>query len=104
MIIRLEEFTKAIAKIQAMASGEKTVPGIMLDISDDGVKVCYSDSRKALVEKVNATVEETDIKGKIVLAYSRVVSAITICQPSGRLKLKNFILISSRWKGNFISR
>lgn len=88
MLIRLEEFTKAIAKIQAMASGEKTVPGIMLDISDDGVKVCYSDSRKALVEKVNATVEETDIKGKIVLDYSRVVSAITICQPSGRLKIE----------------
>lgn len=93
MIVKLSEFTKAVAKIQAMASGEKTVPGIMLDISDDGVKVCYSDSRKALIEKIDAVVEDTDIRGKIVLDYGRVVSAITICQPSGRLSIEDLQFI-----------
>lgn len=91
MRIKLEEFTRAVAKIQAMASGEKTVPGIMLDIADDGLKICYSDGRKALIEKIDATIEEGDVRGKIVLDYGRVVSSIAICQPSGRLKIEELV-------------
>ena len=86
MRVQLADLTKAIYKIRDIVSGDKTVPGVMLDLTGDKLKVCYSDGRKSFIEIIDAEMEETDIRQKIVLDYKKILDAITACQPSGSLR------------------
>jgi hypothetical protein len=88
MILSIKEFDAAVNKISDMVSGEKNVPGVMLNISDNAVAVCYSDGHKAFVEKLNAITEDGDIKAKIVFPYEQLVRAVANCRPSGNIKVE----------------
>lgn len=85
MRVNIKEFTSALAKVSAFASGEKNVPGVLLDIEENSVKVCYSDGRKSVIEKLEAITCEDDKLEKIVLNYQRLVDIIGACQPSGKI-------------------
>ena len=89
MILNIKDITSAMQKISDMVAGEKetNIPGVMLNIGDNEVAVCYSDGHKALVEKLDAISEEGDVKGKIVLPYKLFLDAIAKCQPSGNIKV-----------------
>lgn len=89
MILRIEDITSAVHKISDMVNGEKNIPGIMLDITDDGVNVCYSDGHRAFIEKLEATIEEGDLKTKLVFPYEQLNRAIANCQPKGIIKVKD---------------
>lgn len=85
MIIEIKKITNALAKVSAFASGEKNVPGVLLDIKDNEVHVCYSDGRKSVIEKIEAITGEEDRRGQIVLNYQRLVGIINSCQPTGKI-------------------
>lgn len=85
MIVNIKDITSALSKISALTVGDKTIPGVLLDIHDDSVSICYSDGRKSVIEKINAMVEETDRRGQIVVNYQRLSDIISSCQPSGKI-------------------
>lgn len=93
MILNIKEFTGALAKITALTTGDKTVPGVLLDIKDNTVDVCYSDGRKAFIETIGAVVGEEDRKEKIVLNYQRLVDIMGICKSSGRIHTDDIEII-----------
>lgn len=93
MIIDIKKITSALAKVSAFAAGEKNVPGVLLDIRENEVHVCYSDGRKSLIEKIDAIVGEGDRQEKIVLNYQRLTSIIASCQPTGRIYTDNIEVI-----------
>lgn len=89
MIVSLKEFSNTIAKISALVAGDKTIPGVMFRITDDSLHVCYHDGHKAFIEKVDAKIEESDVKGDIVVNYERLVDVVDACQPTGNLIVDN---------------
>ena len=93
MIVDIKQFTNALAKITAFASGEKNVPGVLLDINENFVNVCYSDGRKSVTEQIEATLDDTDLREKIVLNYQRLVEIVSVCQPSGVIHIDSLQFI-----------
>lgn len=89
MILNIKDITSAMHKISDMVSGEKetNIPGVMLNIGENEVAVCYSDGHKAFIEKLNAISEDGDIKAKLVFPYKNFADAIAKCQPSGNIKV-----------------
>lgn len=87
MILNIKEITSAVNKISDIVSGERNIPGVMLDIGDNTVSVCYSDGHKAFIEKLDAISEEGDLKTKLVFPYEQLVRAIANCQPSGMIRV-----------------
>jgi len=85
MILNIKELTGAVAKVSAFASGEKNVPGVLLDIREDELRVCYTDSRVAIVESIGVELEEGEIPNRLVVNYQRLVEVLAVCQPSGRI-------------------
>lgn len=83
MKVKLDVLTSAMSKIRKFAEGQKNVPGVMLDISGDKMKVCYSDGKKSIVEVIDIEQEEPGVQGRIVVPYAKITSIIDICQPSG---------------------
>lgn len=85
MIVDIKKLTNAINKISDLASGKKTVPGIMLDTThEDELRICYSTGHESLMDVIdNITYEEGDLRIKAVIAYEQMVRAINNCQPSG---------------------
>ena len=87
MILNIKEITSAVNKISDIVSGERNIPGVMLDIGDNTVSVCYSDGHKAFIEKLDAISEEGDLKTKLVFPYEQLVRAIANCRPSGMIRV-----------------
>lgn len=85
MIVNIKEITSALSKISALTVGDKTIPGVLLDIQDDSLNICYSDGRKSVIEKITAIVNEEDKKGQVVVNFQRLLDIISSCQPSGKI-------------------
>ena len=103
MLINLSKFTGALEKVTAFASMERNPPGVLLDIQEDYINVCYSDGRKSIIETVDAVVEDGDRKEKIVVDYNRLVDVISACQPSGRIQTDDIEIIFNNDKENTLN-
>lgn len=87
MQINLAELTSAVDKVKSLASDMKQIPGILLIIESDKVKVCFYDGKRAVVEQVTAIVGDDEIKGSIVVQYNTFVEVIESCQPAGMIEV-----------------
>lgn len=91
MRVSIGKITSAVNKISDMTSGDKTIPGVMLDLSENLLKVCYTDGHKSLIEKLEVTTEEGDNLGAIVVEFSQLARAISNCQPAGIIKVSEAV-------------
>ena len=86
MNIAVGKITDAVAKITAITSGDKIIPGILLRVSNDPkpeLAVCYTDGHKAIVEYLDVELDDTDKTGDFVVDYTMFTRALQNCQPSG---------------------
>ena len=89
MRVDISKLTSAMNKVSIFTSDMKIVPGVLLDMSDGLLKICFSDNHKALIEKISMEKEEGDLDGKIVVGYEQLSRAVANCQPSGSIKISN---------------
>lgn len=90
MKVDIKAITNVTDKVSALTTGDKTIPGILLDIQESNeMKVCYSDNHKSLIEKIPVELEEGDFTGRIVVSYEQFTRAIANSQPSGIIKVEN---------------
>lgn len=89
MRVDIKDITGALSMVSCQAAGEKTVPGVMLVINPNELRVCYSDGHKAMIKKLDAISEEGDITGKIVVPYENIIKAIGSLQPSGSITVRD---------------
>ena len=89
MRVSVAKMTNVINKISDLTSGDKQVPGILLDLSDGLLKVSYTDGHKAFTEHIDVTTEESDRLGDLVVEFEQLKRAITNCQPSGIIKVED---------------
>lgn len=87
MRVDINKITSAVNKVTSMASDLKQKPGVLLDLSENLLKVCFSDSHKSIIEKIEVQTEEGDHFGATVVDYDTLVRAISNCQPSGSIKI-----------------
>lgn len=85
MVVSITGLTKAMAKVRSFAEGNNNVPGVLFDIHEQTMDVCYSDGHKALIEQVAISGNDGSVMGKIVLPFTRMMSIIDILQPSGHI-------------------
>ena len=71
---KTDVLTSAMSKIRKFAEGQKNVPGVMLDISGDKMKVCYSDGKKSIIEVIDIEQEEPGVQGRIVVPYADYIN------------------------------
>lgn len=91
MRVSVSKITSVINKINDITSGDKHVPGVMLDLSENLLKVCYTDGSKSFTEHIDVETEETDRFGAIVVDFSQIKRAIDNCQPSGIIKIDEIV-------------
>jgi hypothetical protein len=94
MRVDISKITSAIKKISDLTSGDKQIPGVLLNLSkvdetsvEGKLQVCYSDGHKSMIEEIDVTVEEADRIGGFTLSYEQFIRAIDNCQPSGIIKV-----------------
>lgn len=100
MKINIETLKSAYDKIVALASAEKTIPGVMFNIyTEDGstpadgetlpgkLDVCYNRGKQAMIETVNVELEPGDRYGKMVVSYEKLGEAINKCVSKGSVKV-----------------
>lgn len=91
MRVSVSKITSAINKINDITSGDKQIPGVMLDLSENLLKVCYSDGHKSFIEHIDVETEETDKIGAVVVDFTQIKRAIDNCQPSGIIKIDEIV-------------
>lgn len=98
MRVDITKITSAINKIADLTSGDKIIPGVLLNLSRvDGsdtegkLKVCYSDGHKSLIEELDVIVEEGDKLEGFVVSFETIARAIGNCQPSGIIKVEEVV-------------
>ena len=89
MIVKLAKLSSAMSKVADLVVKERHVPGVMLDMQDDGFKLCYTGSGKTFEEKIEATIEETDPTGQILFEYEAFSRIIEACKPIGNIITDN---------------
>lgn len=87
MQIALGKITDAINVISDITTGDKQIPGVMLDLNGSTLKVCYSDGHKATIQDVEVEPEADDHQGQVVVEFALLLRAIQNCQPSGIIKV-----------------
>lgn len=85
MILKLKEVSTALSQITAFTSMDKQVPGVLFDITDNGVDICYTNTTKSLVRHVSSEIEDTDVTGKILFDFRALSSIINACTPVGNI-------------------
>jgi hypothetical protein len=91
MRVNISKITSAINKVADMVAGDKQVPGVLLDLSEDELKVCFTNGHKTVIEKVAVTSEEGDHTGSIIVDFEQFSRAIATCQPSGIIKVDDVV-------------
>lgn len=89
MKVGISKITSVTGKLSDITSGDKTIPGLLLDLSENLLKVCYNDNHKAFIEKLEVETEEGDFLGQIVVDFGQFARAIASCQPSGIIKVSD---------------
>lgn len=92
MYIESAVLANSISKIVAIASIDKSNPGILFDISDDGVEVYYNSGQKGcldIIDNSHVEFEDNDIRGKVVFDYKKLVDILDSCSASKDLKVNN---------------
>ena len=92
MQVSLSTLTGALNKVRKMAEGTKNVPGIMLDISENKMKVCYSDGKKSVIEIIEIQQSDPVVAGRIIVPYAKTMDIIDACQPSGSLMINEITM------------
>lgn len=85
MKVGVKAFTEVINKISNITSGDKQVPGVLLDLSENQLDICYSDGHKSFTQRVEVQTEEGDKLGKIVVDFAQLQRAVATCQPYGKI-------------------
>ena len=95
MRVNMKDLASAVDKITTLTSVDKNIPGVLLDVKEDSLHVCYHDSRKALIEKIDAEVdvESGDRLGPIVVDYVQLEGVLSGLRPTGRIAV-NYIDIT----------
>jgi hypothetical protein len=95
MRVELKDFTQAINKVRSLAEGVKNAPGIMLEISEDKLNVCYSDGKKSLIEKIDVLDNtENPLEGRVILNIKQIQNVVESLQPSGAIYTDEIELIT----------
>lgn len=100
MKVSVNKITNALAKITAITSGDKQIPGVLLDIETNKLTMCYTNGHKSVVEYLDVETDENDKPGKYVVDYNMLSRAISNCQPSGNIVVKEVIFTQK--EGNII--
>jgi len=94
MLADVREFNNAINKISDLTSGDKVVPGVLLNLQDMGgtgrLKICYSSGRKFSAEEIDVNIEEGDVIGSVVTNYEQLKRAVSNCLANGEIVVDNF--------------
>lgn len=95
MRVELKDFTQALNKVKSLSEGVKNAAGVMLEISGDKLNVCYSDSKKSLIEKIDILDNtENPLEGRIVLNIKQIQNVVESLQPSGPIYTDEIELIA----------
>lgn len=84
MIFNLKEITSILDNIATFTSGDKQIPGVLIDSSDESgiIKIRYSDGKKSFTRDTTGEMEESDTPNRFALNYEQFVRAIGTCKPS----------------------
>ena len=85
MICNVKDITDTMKKITAIASADKTVPGVLIEVGDTEMGLSYSNGRKAIIEKFGYIKEEGDRVGRFAVSYELLSGVISNCQSSGNI-------------------
>lgn len=85
MILDIKDITGALSKVSELTAGDKNIPGIMLNMTEECCAVRYSDGHKAFEEKLSVVNEEGDIFTKVVVPFEPFSKTIGNLQPSGSI-------------------
>lgn len=87
MKVNIEDFTSAVNQISDLATA-KMMPGVLLDIKDRSIKVCYTDSNTiTLLTEIPAIITDEDPRGQIAFEYEPLIRIINSCKAPGKLKM-----------------
>ena len=89
MFIDAKELNAALGRVGAIASLDKTQPGILFDIQEDSVSIYYNSQGKAIINTIPAVVDAEEIHGKVVFDYKKLIDTISYCKGSGRIQVDN---------------
>lgn len=86
MVINLKDLSTALSQLNSLVSNERNIPGILFDIKDNIIDICFSNGNKAMIKTIEATFDETDIHDKIIFDYKMLTSVIAACEPVGLIR------------------
>lgn len=86
MQVNMQEFLDAVAQANEVVDS-KSALGILLNIADDQVKVCYANSNTvSFMTVINAVVTPEDPRGKVAFDYDPLMRVLSACKTTGKIK------------------
>jgi hypothetical protein len=87
MFVGTKEFTSAIAKVELASGMDKDKAYFMIRTSKDSdeIDVCFSSGSVAIIEKIQASLEDKEKGVKVGMPLKKVSDAVASCQSSGNL-------------------
>ena len=91
MRVKIADITKFISGVKAL-SGSAPVLGIMLETTDSGASLIFSDSKKALFKSIEAEISDDEKNKSYVIEFTTLNDGITKAQSSGNIKCTDLTL------------
>lgn len=90
MKVSIDKIVSAVNKLSDVITSEssKQVPGVMLEMSENLLKVCYFNQHTAFTENIEVETDETDKMGAYVVDSAQLKRAINSCKPTGKIKVE----------------
>lgn len=88
MRVDVSTITGVVSKISELVSGERVVPGLIINIGNNEMSVCCTVGKKSFIESIECETDESDMTGKVFITYEQFKRAIDNCQPSGAIVVR----------------
>lgn len=94
MILDRIEIATTLNQIQTLIGDDKAVPGLLLNIHDSDIDVCFSNGNKTFIKNISKQTEDNDISGIVVFNFKAFKTAIDACEPIGIIETKSIQIVA----------
>lgn len=94
MVIDRVTMSTTLNQIQSLTGEDKNVPGLLLDIHENDIDICFSNGNKTFIKNIAKQNEEDDIKGKIIVNFKAFKTAVDACEPFGVIETKTIQIVN----------
>ena len=92
MILEFNKFAEAVKRAEKFASDSPSSKNLLMESRQGKLVISFSDGKKNITERLECTMEDSDIEERAIVTFENVKEIITSCTGSGSIQVDSINL------------